>query len=124
MEVKTYFFDTYAFFEVICNNKDYEKFMYGINLITTRFNLMELYYGLLLKYNKNVAELYYDINLDYCIDVTDEIIKEAMIFRAVDKKRNLSYIDCIGYVLAKKVGARFLTGDKEFEYLDNVEFVK
>ena len=32
--------------------------------------------------------------------------------------------DCIGYILAKNIGIKFLTGDKEFENLDNVEFVK
>ncbi len=32
--------------------------------------------------------------------------------------------DCIGYIFAKQLGIKFLTGDKEFENLDNVEFVK
>ena len=45
MEVKTYFFDTYAFFEIITGNKSYMKFINGINFVTTKLNLMELYYG-------------------------------------------------------------------------------
>ena len=32
--------------------------------------------------------------------------------------------DCIGYILAKRLSIKFLTGDKEFEKLDDVEFVK
>jgi len=47
-----------------------------------------------------------------------------MTFRALNKKRNLSYVDCIGYIIAKQRNIKFLTGDKEFEYMENVEFVK
>ena len=32
--------------------------------------------------------------------------------------------DCIGYIIAKRLGMKFLTGDKEFEGFENVEFVK
>ena len=32
--------------------------------------------------------------------------------------------DCIGYIMAKKLNIKFLTGDKEFENFLNVEFVK
>ena len=51
-------------------------------------------------------------------------IKNAMKFRLANKKKKLSYADCIGYQLAKEHGLKFLTGDKEFENLPNVEFVK
>jgi len=47
-----------------------------------------------------------------------------MKFRKKNKKRNLSYTDCIGYVYATENDLIFLTGDKEFENLENVEFVK
>ena len=36
----------------------------------------------------------------------------------------LSFIDCIGYYLAKKNKAKFLTGDEKFKNMENVEFVK
>ena len=39
-------------------------------------------------------------------------------------KRKPSYIDCIGYMVAKRLNIKFLTGDKDFEDLDNVKFVK
>ena len=32
--------------------------------------------------------------------------------------------DCVGYVVAKRVGVKFLTGDREFKDMPNVEFVK
>jgi uncharacterized protein len=56
------------------------------------------------------------------VDVfAEDIIKASDLKR---KKRKLSIPDCIGYVVAKREGAKFLTGDKEFENFSNVEFVK
>jgi len=34
-----------------------------------------------------------------------------------------SYVDSIGYLLAEKIGAKFLTGDNEFQNVKNVEFI-
>ena len=45
-------------------------------------------------------------------------------FRLLNKKRKLSYVDCLGYILAGMNGAKFLTGDNQFKDLQNVEFVK
>jgi len=33
-------------------------------------------------------------------------------------------IDCLGYSCAKRLGINFFTGDQEFEYMQNVEYVK
>ena len=46
-----------------------------------------------------------------------------MQFRLSWKDRGVSITDCVGYIMAKKLGIKFLTGDKEFEKLDGVEFV-
>ena len=119
-----HYFDTYALIEIIYANPNYNKFSGSIAFCTTRLNLMELYYGLLRKYDKKTAELYYDRFLPFCHEITDEIIKEAVEFRFLRKQQKLSYVDCIGYIMAKQRGIPFLTGDKEFEHLPGVEFVK
>lgn len=124
MELKTYYFDTYAFFEVISGNPAYEAFKKNISIVTTRFNLMELYYGLLLKYGQTIAENYYKKFKGMCIEVDDETLKEAMIFRARNRKSKRSYVDCIGYTIALKKRITFLTGDNGFRNISNVEFVK
>ncbi len=124
MEVDTYFFDTYAFYEVIKGNTNYKKYSSGLAIVTTKLNLMELYYGLLLKFNRDIADKYYDDLLKYSVDIDDETIKQAMIFRVLHKLKNLSYIDCVGYIMAKQRNIKFLTGDKEFKNLENVEFIK
>ena len=58
------------------------------------------------------------------MEVDDDTFKEAIRFRKEHKKKDLSYTDCIGYIYAKRNNLKFLTGDKEFENMDNVEFVK
>lgn len=40
------------------------------------------------------------------------------------KNKNLSYTDCIGYIFAIKNNLKFLTGDKKFNDMPNVEFVQ
>ncbi|HLC58045.1 MAG TPA: PIN domain-containing protein [Candidatus Nanoarchaeia archaeon] len=123
-ELKTFFFDTYAFFEIIKANQNYKNYVYPVAIITTRLNLMELHYGLLRMWGREKADRYYDRLLIYCIEISDEDIKKANEFRAKYKERGLSYIDCVGYTIAKSHGVKFLTGDRQFQDLDNVEFVK
>lgn len=123
-EVRTLFFDSYPFFEIIAGNENYGPYSEGVAIITTKMNLMELYYGLLHKYGKKQAEDYYDRFLEFCVEISDDVIERACEFRLLLKNRDLSYVDCIGYVIAKFRGVRFLTGDEKFEDLENVEYVK
>ena len=58
------------------------------------------------------------------IDIDIATIKEANEFRLLNKSRKLSYADCIGYIIARRYGLKFLTGDKQFSDMPNVEFVK
>jgi uncharacterized protein len=123
MEI-SYFFDTYAFIEIIKQNKNYSKYIKEITIITTKLNLMELHYILLRTFGKQKADFYYDRFLPFAIDISDEVIKKANEFKLRNKSRNLSYVDCIGYILSRINCTKFLTGDKEFEGVENVEFVK
>jgi uncharacterized protein len=124
VELEEYFLDTYALYEIIKGNKDYARFKSGIAIITTDLNLMELYYGLLLRHNEKTANKYFDIFKEYSIELNDNVIKQAMKIKKQHKKHNLSYVDCIGYTIALERNIKFLTGDKEFENLPNVEYVK
>ena len=124
MEIEEYFLDTYALYEIITGNKEYTRFKSGIAVITTKLNLMELYYGLLLRYDEKTASKYYDIFREYVVDISDNTIKQAMKIKKQNKKMNLSYVDCIGYRIALERKIKYLTGDKEFKNLPNVEYVK
>ena len=118
-----YFFDSYAFIEIMKDNTKY--FVYSYEPVTTSiFNLVEIYNFLLKEKGKAFAEQIYSRLKKCVIELDDETIKEAIEFRIKNSKRNLSYADCIGYTYAKKNNMLFLTGDKEFEKLPNVQFVK
>jgi predicted nucleic acid-binding protein len=124
MEIETYYLDTYALYEIIAGNPAYKKYTTGIAITTTRLNLMELYYGLLANHNKETAEKHYNELTKYAIEPDDNTIKKAMQFRHANKDKNLSYTDCIGYTLAQQRKTKFLTGDKAFKNMPDVEYVK
>ncbi|MEK6888906.1 MAG: PIN domain-containing protein [Nanoarchaeota archaeon] len=122
-EKEDFFFDTYAFFEILKNNENYEKYI-SAGVVTTKLNLFELYLGVLREVGEQEAENVFDKYYPFVRDFDAEVIKEAAKLKKLINKRNVSMADCIGYVLAKQWGIKFLTGDKEFEDLENVEFVK
>ena len=120
-----YFFDTYALFEIFFGNQNYLKYL-DSEVVTTRLNLMEIYFHLLRDYGEATAEKYYDETIGYSIEFTDKDIKEAMKFRLKMKKKKkaLSYVDALGYTIANRMKIGFLTGDNAFEDVPNVEYVK
>ncbi|MBI2672382.1 PIN domain-containing protein [Candidatus Woesearchaeota archaeon] len=117
------FFDSYALIELINGNNNYEKYSNSI-IVTTKLNLFELYYRFLLDFNKEIAAFFLNYYYGSIVDFDKQIIGDAAELKLAYKKQKLSMTDCIGYIIAKRMGIKFLTGDKEFENFDNVEFVK
>ncbi|MBI2147823.1 type II toxin-antitoxin system VapC family toxin [Candidatus Woesearchaeota archaeon] len=123
--IEILFFDTYAFFEILKGNLNYRPYSFGkAGVLTTKMNLLELHYGLLLKAGKMVADTWYDYYLPFTVDIDDEIIKQASLLMATTRKKRISYVDCIGYTIALSRNVPFLTGDKAFEGMPNVTFLK
>jgi len=122
-EIKVFLADTYALIELLGGNENYKSYLNHI-LITTRFNLIELYYHFLHTYNQQTADRYLSLYSKFVIPITDNCIRSGMKFKLKHKKEKLSYVDCIGYALSLELGIKFLTGDNKFENKENVEFVK
>ncbi|MFA4819661.1 MAG: PIN domain-containing protein, partial [Candidatus Aenigmatarchaeota archaeon] len=118
-----YLFDTYALIEIIKNNPNYVRFMEE-SIATTRFNLVELLYIVMAEKGEAKAREVFSKFKDAEIEVPDDILVKAMKFRLDNKKKNLSYVDCIGYMTALENKIRFLTGDSAFKDMPNVEFAK
>lgn len=116
-----YFFDTYAIFEMIEGNLNYEKYI-NCKIMTSIFNLAELNYNLKKDMPKKKADNYTEDYYNFIVEVNLEDLKNAMDLKT--KHRNLSIPDAIGYTIAKKYKVKFLTGDEDFKHFDNVEFVK
>lgn len=123
MPKDVYFFDSYAIIEIILGNENYKKYLNSI-ILTTKLNLFEVFYALLKDIGEKEANLCLDKYYGFAIEFSKDVIKKAAEFRLQNKKRNLSMTDCIGYILASVYGIKFLTGDREFENMENVEFVK
>src|SRR3989344_4101404 len=122
-EIKIFLADTYALIELLGGNSNYKPYLNHV-LITTKFNLIELYYYFLKDYDKKTADEYLYLYSKFIIPITYNCIRKGMEFKLKFKKEKLSYVDCIGYALALELGIKFLTGDQKFEDKDNVEFVK
>ncbi len=125
MTENIYLFDTYAILEILSGNKNYLPYI-DCEIIINEFIFAELSYKLLLEENKTKkdTEVYLRKYKDFIVNADFETIIEAMRFRVKHKKKKISMTDCISYVMAKKLGVKFLTGDKEFKNFENVEFVK
>ena len=118
-----YFFDSYAIMEISNGNSNYVPYI-NSNVILTKLNLFEIFYSTILQKGEGEAQKLFEDYKEFIIDFSLNDIKEAAKLRFKFRERKLSMVDCIGYILAKKLGIKFLTGDKEFEDLLNVEFVK
>ena len=118
-----YLFDTYALIEILRGNPAYAAYENAIPQ-TTLLNIAELQYFLLREVGEEKAVLFLKEFRAVLVDINEEITFEAMRFRLKHKKSRISMTDAVGYVAARRYRLRFLTGDKEFERLPNVEFVK
>ena len=118
------FFDTYSFIEISKGNGRYQKYTKDYSVITSIMNLYELYYKLMQSGKDAEAEILFEKFLPNCIEISPEIVKEASIFKLANKKLDLSYVDALGYITAKRHNVKFLTGDEAFRKMENVEFVK
>lgn len=117
------FFDSYALLELIWGSENYKRFKEEV-IVSNTLNLSEVIYAL-LKYSTEgeVRKLMNRVQINF-LDITEEIAFKSALFRKKNKSKKLSYADCLGYITAMETGMSFLTGDKEFEGLKNVEFVK
>ncbi|MBI2597851.1 MAG: PIN domain-containing protein, partial [Candidatus Diapherotrites archaeon] len=101
-------------------NEAYSKFL-SFQAITTIFNLAELNFAL-KREGKQDADRTTKEYEQLLVEVIVDDIFNAMDLRITNRK--LSAADAIGYTVALRYNAKFLTGDKEFAKMPNVEFVK
>lgn len=122
-EAQSFFFDTYAFYEIIRGNKNYQKYKEA-DIITTKLNVFELYLAFLREKSEDLAESSLVKYYPFVKDFDEKVIMEAAKLKIYISKRDVSMTDCIGYCFAKQLRIKFLTGDSAFENMENVEFVR
>ena len=115
--------DTYALVEIANGNPKFAEYL-NSNFVITDLTLAEFYAVLLREEGENVADYWYKKLERYSSIVIKEILIEAIKFRHEHKKQDISFFDSVGYIFSTKNGYYFVTGDKEFENLPNVDFKK
>lgn len=86
-------------------------------MATTRLNLMEVYYVLRRAGRPKEAATAFAKCLPNVVGFTDADLMAAMDWRSENfrkKTRELSYIDAVGYQVARSNGLTFTTGDRKF----------
>ena len=122
--IRKFYFDTYALVEIGKGNPDYLQYKENIRVILSRLNLLEFAYVLIKEGKKeDIAQIFIDYS-KFNVDYDDNILIEAAEMKFRHLRERLSFIDCIGYIIAKRNNAKFLTGDEKFRHKENVEFVK
>ena len=116
-------FDTYVLVEIHDENPKF------INYLNEEFVIPDIimaeFYGVILRgYNEKTAEYLYKKFKPYVANVSVDLLVKAVRYRYENKTQNLSFFDCVGYVYALEKNIPFVTGDKEFENKENVEYIK
>ena len=121
---KKFFFDTYALIELGQSNPNYEPYSKDVIILLNKLNLLEFSYYLLREKRENEIESIFSQYQRFSVNYDEEVLIKAAEMKFKFLKERLSFIDSIGYILAKKNNALFLTGDERFRHKENVEFVK
>ena len=120
-----YFLDTYALIEICSGNENYKNYVFDPEqAICTIFNLMEAHFFFLKKFGQIKADEIYELIKPIYVEIDDSLLKEANAFKLLHLKKRFSFADCMGYMAALRLNAKFITGDYAFKNFENVEFVK
>jgi predicted nucleic acid-binding protein len=115
--------DTYVLIEIARGNTRFSGYL-NMEFVITDLTLAEFYAVLLREHNEKTADYWYRKMERYAVPVDRSILVEAVKFRYEFRKEGISFFDAVGYIFSLKNGYCFVTGDKEFENLRNVEFLK
>lgn len=118
------FYDTYALHAIGNGSINYAVYARDVRIVTSYMNLYEMYHIFCKNGRQEFADAFFDELIGSAVQPEPETLKVASRFRILHAKRKLSYIDCLGYVIAKEMSVPFLTGDEGFKGLPNVKFVK
>lgn len=118
----SFYFDTYAMFERLRASPAYAAYDRE-PVVTHQMNAYELAAALLREQPESRARTAIALLAPNYLEAELDDLFAGARFRAEHSAKRVSYVDALGYVLAMKHGMRFLTGDKAFRGLENVEYV-
>ena len=122
----SFFADSYAVIELLKGNENYRPYNDGY-LITTEFNICEVAFAVCRDYPDKTQKVMALVRKIVTLEPTsdeDYCWGAAMRRTTTTAGKKLSTIDCVGYSVAHRLEIPFLTGDREFEDIEGVEFVQ
>jgi predicted nucleic acid-binding protein len=121
-----FFYDSYAVLAFTSGRPAYKEYFEEHDGVLTKLNLLEVFYRSLEEYNFKTASDILESFSKYVVDFGLEDIKGSMRLRLELKHqgRDVSYADALGYFLSRRMGIKFLTGDRTFRGLSGVEYVE
>lgn len=115
--------DTYALVEISRGNAAFLPYLEE-DIIICDLTLAEFYGVILREHNELTAEYWLKKLRVYAQPAVLGILVKASKFRMEHSKERISFFDAVGYLFAKENGHLFVTGDKAFEKMKAVEFMK
>jgi len=115
--------DTYALMEIAQGNPKFATYITQ-DFTVTELTLAEFYAVLLREHDEATADSWLKKLSGFSEPTDVETLIEAVKFRYEHRKKRISFFDAAGYMHSKRRGYVFVTGDKEFEKLSGVEYVK
>lgn len=119
-----YFYDSYSVLAYLADSPGCAAYFEKSTGILTRLNLMEVYYAILRTHGERAAHGVLEAFSTYEVEFSLPDVEKAMKLRHELRSLGLSYADALGYHISKKEGVKFLTGDRAFEGLPGVEFLR
>lgn len=115
--------DTYALIEIHQGNSKFTSLL-NDDIMIAETTFAE-FYGLIYRKHDKITADYWQRKLEpFCKPVSLSILIKAMQFRVDSRKNDISFFDAVGYTFALENYCSFVTGDKEFEHMKNVMFLK
>src|SRR3989344_3968987 len=84
---ETFFFDTYAFYEILIENDNYKSYV-NSKIVTTKLNIFELYLIVLRNVSEEKAEEILEKYYPFAKDFDENVIKEAAKMKKELNKRD------------------------------------
>ncbi len=121
-----FFYDSYAVLAYTSGHPGYKRYFEEHDGVLTKLNLLEIFYRALEEHGSKAASNIIETFSKYLIDFGLVEIADSMKLRLElkHKGRDISYADALGYSLSRKMGLKFLTGDKAFRGLGGVEYLE
>ena len=116
-----YYAGTYALIEILRGNPDYKRYP---NIVTGWSSLLELSQVLVRDLGEEKAREVLDTIINSIPVITPSTKDLVEAGKIMTGHRNLSIQDALGYAIALNRGLKYLTGDRIFKDMDNVEWVE